>query len=200
LPFGVPLPPLMSCTKVTYDTEQSESALSESGQGDVKPSSEGTVMSEAIGSDIGPKMQAAGLPKRSKLWDNPQVADAMAHEPQQTYRPWEPAGVLPPICPQPVYTSEILATRTVHEMVATQSLLTMRHPPSHIFKTSRPVTAEQRSPHDSVHEWLTTATAAGVLALPPSQVTSRTVSRVSTKHSTLLLGADAALISPGHSL
>jgi len=64
LPFGVPLPPLMSWTKVTYDTEQSESALSESGQGDVEPSSEETVMSEAVGSDIWPEMQAAGLPKR----------------------------------------------------------------------------------------------------------------------------------------
>jgi len=54
----------MICTKVT---EQSESALSESGQDDVEPSSEGTVMSEAVGSDTGPEMQAAGLPKRSKL-------------------------------------------------------------------------------------------------------------------------------------
>jgi len=51
---------------------------------------------------------------------------------------------------------------------------------------------------ESVHEWLTTATAAEVFALPPYQVTSRTVSCVSTKHSTLLLGADAALIGPGH--
>jgi len=84
LPHDVPLPPLMSYTKVTYDTEQSESALSESEQDDVEPSSEGTVTSEAIG----PEMQAAGLPKRSKLGDNPQVADAMASKPQQTYRPW----------------------------------------------------------------------------------------------------------------
>ena len=88
MPFGVPLPPSMNCTKVAYDTEQSESALSVSGQEDVEPSSEETVMSEAIGSDIGPEMQAAGLPKRSKLGDNPQVADAMASKPQQTYRPW----------------------------------------------------------------------------------------------------------------
>jgi len=64
LPFGVPLPPLMSCTKVTYDTEQSESALSESWQDDVEPSLEGMVMSEAVGSDIGP---AAALPKGSNL-------------------------------------------------------------------------------------------------------------------------------------
>jgi len=92
LPLDVPLPPLMSYIKVTYDTEQSES-----GQDDVEPSSEGTVMSEAVGSDIGPEVQAAGLPKRSKLGHNPQVADAMAPEPQQTYRPWEPARVLPPI-------------------------------------------------------------------------------------------------------
>ena len=41
-------------------------------------------MSEAVGSDIGNEMQAAGLPKRSKLGDNAQVADAMAPEPQQT--------------------------------------------------------------------------------------------------------------------
>jgi len=116
-------------------------------------------MREAIGSDIGPEMQTADLPKRSKLGDNPQVADAIAPEPQQAYRPWEPARVLPPICPQPVYASEILATRTVHETVVAQSLLTIRCPPSRSSKISRLVTAEQRSPHDSIHEWLTTATA-----------------------------------------
>jgi len=37
----------------------------------------------------------------------------------------------------------------------------------------------------------------GVLAPPPSQVTSCTVSRVGTKHSTLPLGVDVALMSPG---
>ena len=74
MPFGIKVPPpLMSCTKVTYDTEQSESVLSESGQDDVEPSSGETLYSEPIGSDIGPDMQAAALPKRSKLGDDPKA-------------------------------------------------------------------------------------------------------------------------------
>jgi len=65
-----------------------------------------------------------------------------------------------------MYTSDVLARHTdvtlchtTHDAVAAQSLLTLGRPPSRASRTEKKAyRQEQRSPQDSVHEWLTAVT------------------------------------------
>ena len=100
------------------------------------------------------------------------------------FRPLLPYQQLPAFPPygesllsqQPIsYTSEFSATHTdltvrhtANETAAAQSLLTLLHPSSRRSKTLIARLQEQRSPHDSVHEWLEQVTAAGPVVPPPS--------------------------------
>ena len=57
-------------------------------------------------------------------------------------------------------------------------------------------THEQRSPQDSVHEWLTAVTTTGLLDQPPSIAESHVTSIGRERQSSLPMGADAALMQP----
>jgi len=65
---------------------------------------------------------------------------------------------------------------TANETAAAQSLLTLQHPSSRRLKTLSACLQEQRSPHDSVHEWLKQVTAAGPVVPPPSLAESHIAS------------------------
>ena len=82
---------------------------------------------------------------------------------------------------------------TTHDAVAAQSLRTLGRPSSRASRTEkRTYTHEQRSPQDSVHEWLTAVTTTG----PPSIAESHVTSNCRERQSSLPMGADAALLQP----
>ena len=86
---------------------------------------------------------------------------------------------------------------TTHDAVTAQPLRTLGRPSSRASRTEkRAYTHEQRSPQDSVHEWLTAVTTTGLLDQPPSIAESHVTSIGRERQSSLPMGADAALIQP----
>jgi len=127
-----------------------------------------------------------------------------AHQPSLL----KPRGESTSFRPPSMYTSDVLARHTdvtlrhtTHDAVAAQSLLTLGRPSSRASRTEKKAyTPEQRSPQDSVHEWLTAVTTTGPLDQPPSIAESHVTSIGRDRQSSLPMGADAALIQPVQSV
>jgi len=141
-----------------------------------------------------PPATAANISSSAFSWPS------STHQPSLRMPRGESTSFRPPL----MYTSEVLARHTevtlrhtTHDAVTAQPLRTLGRPPSRASRTEkRAYSHEQRSPQDSVHEWLTAVTTTGLLDQPPSIAESHVTSIGRERQSSLPMGADAALIQP----
>ena len=141
-----------------------------------------------------PSVTAANISSSAFSWPS------LTHQPSLRMSQGEPTSFRPPI----MYTSEIQARHTdvtlrhtAHDAGTAQPLRTLGRPSSRASRNEeRAHIQEQRSPQDSVHEWLTAVTTTGLLDQPPSIAESHVTSIGRERQSSLPMGADAALLQP----
>jgi len=157
---------------------------------------------------------AAGLRQPLQPAETPLVTAAAANIsssasswPVSTYQPALPKSQGEAMSFRPPLTYRRIdetLRHTTHDAVAAQSLLTLGHrrPSSRASSTVEKTayTHQQRSPKDSVHEWLIAATTTGQPDKPPSIAESHATSMGRERQSSLPMGADAALMQPVQSI